>query len=358
MEVGIINNSKLVDLFGTDKNKEYFKKYNKIGTSLKNSILKRASRECNILDIGNGKYEILEVYNVKIPTSTSKILNNKAYKILCPIIINNLIDSKNNGENVLNMSLITYCGLLNIVHKTNFNSINYNKKLVSKDYNIDMVNITNFFNISKRMIKYNMESALTLLQQSGIIYWQHLIWIKHRDVALKNNHSSVETNVINTHRRATEEEIRYIEDCKSQIIKKYNIVDIDNFDSIYYNKNYSLAIAELNELLIKRNIVYYYKGYEIYYTDIEKSINFMKLFEDFNKESYNNIFYDIINDNIKTSYDKKEIENLDIEKAKSDYKFISFHALNRKSTTLKYFDIVTTNNGNYHSYESIINEIN
>ena len=67
LQRGIINNDELVKLFGTKKNKITYQKHGKVTNSMKNTMLGKASRYCNIVDLGRGKYEILEIYDYPKP---------------------------------------------------------------------------------------------------------------------------------------------------------------------------------------------------------------------------------------------------------------------------------------------------
>lgn len=73
---GIINTRKLIEIFGSQKNKDYYEKHNRIGTSVRNTLFNKALRYCDITYLGNGKYQIDKIY-MKPKPKTRKKQENK-----------------------------------------------------------------------------------------------------------------------------------------------------------------------------------------------------------------------------------------------------------------------------------------
>lgn len=58
----IINNKELVEMFGTEKNKKYYKEKRKVTNTMKKHILRKANLYIEIKDLTRGKYLIEKVY--------------------------------------------------------------------------------------------------------------------------------------------------------------------------------------------------------------------------------------------------------------------------------------------------------
>ena len=56
IQIGEIDNSTLVEWFGSDANKNVYKLKKKIDNGLKTTLLKRAACKCEIHDLGKGKH--------------------------------------------------------------------------------------------------------------------------------------------------------------------------------------------------------------------------------------------------------------------------------------------------------------
>jgi len=347
----ILNNNNLVNLWGTEKQKEVYLKNKKLQTCTKNSILKKAERFCKLEYLLDGKYIVKEVYDEEININVLKILKNNSHSLLAPIIINNLIKSKIDNEYMLNLSLINYYSLINLVHKNNYNNIRYNPKYSSKILDMEIKSIDTYFKISNEKLSYYLESCLELLEKAYIIKYYKIPFVKIRNIEIVNKHSSVITKVKNEHRRALEEEIRYVEDMITYLCNKHNIKR-ENFIRIFFTPNLNNIKKEYQDLLIQKNIIYYYEGYEVYYTDIKKSENFMKNFKEFNLNNYIKDFIIFMSNSIKNSINSR-FENVDDK----DIKFLNDNVLDYTQKTLEIYPSLSSNTtGEYHNYENEILE--
>lgn len=316
----------------------------------KKSILNKAKLLCDIEELNGGKYLIKKVYDIPISTSTMKIIDSKVYSILAPMIIYKLIESKRNNENALTLTLINYFNELKVVNGENYNGVRYNKKEVNKNFDVDISNIDSFFKVANEKLRYYLEECLNLLSKSRIIYWQKQMGIKIRHVELINNFDKVQTIIKSESRRASEEETRFVLDCKAEIKNRFNLIS-DGQISYHYRAN-----IEYHKLLMTRNIVYDYGLYEVYYKDIKDSYLFMQIFKEFNFLKYTDDASNFIIDNVKSSYDNRILHEDEISKLKSeiDYTFLSQHTLknNVDKLEIKTIKVETFGQHNNHIIES------
>lgn len=341
--IGNINNEQLVNYFGSNKNIETYNRIKKISTGTKKSLLNKAKLKCDIEDLGGGVYNIKEIYKKEIPKSLFILQEDEVYSTIAPIIIDKLIESKNNNENVLNISLISYYGLMRILNKENYNNIRYNKSEVSKNFDLDLKNMEHFYKIANEKLRYYLEECLDLLKKSNMIFWQKVRAVKVRNVELFNTYEKVKTSITSEYRRATQEEIRFIEDCKTEVCAEFGIGNRNLIPfNFYANKKY-------HELLIKENIIYDYSLYEVYYTDINNSIDFMSLFRNFKIMDYSKKFSNFIISNIKNSYEDRN-KNTDLIKMELDYLFLSNKTLKYESEVLDINTMKVQTYGEYNNH--------
>ena len=64
LKVGEIDTKKLLDYFGTDKQIFNYKRDKKLNSTAKTRILTKASKFCEIEDVGQGKFIIHKVSNI------------------------------------------------------------------------------------------------------------------------------------------------------------------------------------------------------------------------------------------------------------------------------------------------------
>jgi hypothetical protein len=351
IKIGNFKTKDIVDIFGSESQKALYLKNKKIAKSTQTAILNKAKLYCDIKYLEKGEYVIEKVYNEKKNPNIDKILDSEIYSVLAPIIIDNLIKSKIDNEYMLNLSLINYYNLIKLVHKDNYNNIRYLPKQSSELLDLEIRSIDCYFKASTRKLRYYLESCLELLKKAYVIKYFKIPFVKVREISIENTYDKVITKVKNEHRRATKEEVRYIEDVITNICFSYNIKR-ENFIKVFYDPRLSKIKEEYNEKLIAKNIILYYDGYEVYYTDIKKSEEFMFNFDNFNLNECMDKFIIFMSNSIKESINSRYSNH-----NKEDIDFINNHVLDYTEKTLNIHNKITSNTkGSYHNYENLISE--
>lgn len=332
----IITSKQLVEMFGSDKNKEYLEKNNRVDTATKKTILKKMSTVMNIVDLGGGNFEILEVYKEPKNLTIENIKENKLYSKLAPIIIKKLILNKMDSTNTLTLSLVNFYDFSQSIHRGNYNEIRYKKDLASEELKINPETILEFYKLINKNLQYKLEDCLNHLKKARLIEWYKIPYIKERKVDVFNVCSSLDVETRVVHRRATTKENQFHEDLKTELRNKYGI---ENEKDCYFGEKSKMYREEYEARLGEKNIMYFYAGYEVYYKDIEKCKDFVKSFSDFDMYLYSqgfskNFIEDVIHDAkcrqskvlMDISQNKSKTYRAD-EKYIADYEFLATSTL-------------------------------
>ena len=262
----IIDNSKLVEMFGTNKNKNRFLEFGKINNSMKKSLLGRAQCEYIIEDLGRGKYEIISKRPFRLPRAWFKIQGKKE-EYLCYLILSYLKENAHaQVDDALDLSLINcYTGLKAI--SSNYCSVKYNQLEYSDDREMCLENVNYFFKNTTESLEYYLKKCLNLLQDTGALKWQRVRHLCEYDFKTKKcGDKKVKIKCNTNFRRATKEETQFEERIRLKYMKQ---LDISEQESYFGEKS-----KEFNELYQKelddRNIKFFYGCYEVYYCNVMK----------------------------------------------------------------------------------------
>ena len=337
--IKILNEEEFVDRFGSKKQKQQYINNNyKLIAYIKDSILKEASRYCEIEYNRNTKqYEIFEEYKYPVPKKIGT-MKKGLYKYIIPLLLLKL--KNNHDEN--NKILISVHGLANTIdmHNINYNLLKDNQRIVcSKEvkeqdlylsgynFGFDDYNFIDFYVKAESTIKYYIDNALDMLKNIGVLYHQNIrmiIYSKKKD--LDNSiyiNENTRSGVINLGesvylRRATPEEI----DLSLRLEQKadeeiYLNIKEEGIQKRYYGKSgeqwrkaYTKLLKEASETL-NYNINGFCNFYEIYAGDIKNCNNCLSYFDykdrkqlitDFNNEFKNMLINNAIIRNDKKSH--------------------------------------------------------
>ena len=332
MDIGIIDNVKLVEYFGTDKNKLYFLKNKKINTSLKNTLLKRACCKCEIEDLGGGKYDIKKIRDEEIPYNVY-VLNNGMNKYLAPMILNKILyDYSENNAYVT--TIFNYANTIGMTNK-NYSYIKKYKTSATNKYNLEIDNVYSYYKYVDNSIKYYISSTLENLKKCGVIKYDDPYMIIYRNAKDLHDISTINISYKDSCRIATSLEVRHHTDIEARIRKDMNINS--DKEAFFSNKSSEYKKRLLNELMnnpLKTEtgeeivILLLFKGYRIWYTTVEKCENLLKNLtsEDTHTliEKFNNEFIKLTLSNLKNKY----IDSTSLDKIKIDYETLSNLTLN------------------------------
>lgn len=315
---GIINNNELIELFGTKKNKEYFKDHNKILSSTKNSILNKASRYCDIIDLGNGKYQINKVYTNPKPLTLNK-MQNGLYQYMSPLILLKLLKGHDKNNKVV-FPLLDWALYIDMINK-NYKPMKYNQNNTSEYLNINVSIVNEFFEKIDENIRYYIENCLEYLRKADVLVWYKVPMLRKRVIERSDSNNkdiNIKCSYIDV--RATDEEIKYIIDT-SELIRSLH--GIKNKSECFYGSKAEIYRRELQNKLIQQDILYSYDSYEVYYTNKTRCNNLLKEFTYINEKELIDNFNKYFIENIVISNAEKRQANEIIKQYRLDKNYIA-----------------------------------
>lgn len=328
IKTGRITERELVNLFGSDTQKKSYKKNGKFVSSYKSALFKKVNKYCSIEERdkvdGRRIYEITEVYEHPLPSNFNK-MNKSLYKYIVPLILSDLING-HDQNNSIDITVGKWAREINMVNK-NYNLLKYNREDSSKEFQISMNEINEFYDKADHMINWYIENALDYLKSAGLIIWRQVnrVNIEESDgKSIIDQDGNVEVNVSLIQRQATKEDMDYYAQCVSIADNEANI---ENAGERYYSKKAPYFQEVLKRELYKKKIKYFYSTYEAYYVHLDKCKSLLEHFGEYNRErlvdSFNKEFSDMIVENAGIRFDKNKTKYL---LNKNDY-LLSFENL-------------------------------
>ena len=190
-----------------------------------------------------------------------------------------ILNSQPNGELFMTMNrLLETMKMIN----SNYRFGNHNKRKVSNYLNIEEAFVEEFFNITKRTLKSNIESMLNRLESKALIYWYKVkmvcvasselhtnelgsVKVKYEvvtdDFDNENIKLSTESSEELSYRVATDEEIKLISVIEGKILDE---LKCKNKQELVVKNRWETFRKRVNEILTdKANIIFYYDSYKI-----------------------------------------------------------------------------------------------
>ena len=292
---GKLTEKELVMMYGSDAQKKSYEENGCFRGTYKNALLKKVSRYCDIKDLGNRTYKISKVYDYPLPANFNK-MNKSLYKYIVPLILNSLING-HDKNNSIEITVGKWAREINMVNH-NYNLVKYNREDTSKETQIRLDTINEFYDKADHMINYYISNALDYLKSAGLIIWREVnrVNIEESDEkSVIDQNGNIEVNINITSHQATKEEMEYYSQCVAIADKEANI---ENAGERYYSQKSTHFKDVLKRELYKRKIKCIYSTYEAYYVHLDKcqallsqfgNINSKKLMNNFNKEFSNMI---------------------------------------------------------------------
>lgn len=315
IKTGKITEQELVNIFGSDAQKKSYAEKGKFVSNYKSTLLKKVKKYCNINEYkkvdGRMTYKITEVYNYPLPSNFNK-MNSSLYKYIIPLILDTLVfdHDKNNS---IEITVGKWAREINMINQ-NYNLIKYNREDSSKEFQIRINELNEFFDKADHMINWYIENALDYLKSAGLIIWREVnrVSIEESDgKSIIDESGNVEVNVNITSHQASKEEMDYYSQCVAIADKEANI---ENAGERYYSVKAKHYQEVLKRELYKKKIKYIYSTYEAYYVHLDKCQSLLahfglqnreKLISDFNKE-----FSDMMIKNAEVRFDKNAAKYL------------------------------------------------
>lgn len=302
---GKISEQKLVELYGSDtQKKSYLEKGHFVGAN-KKTLLNKVSRYCNIEDLGDRTYRILDVYKYPLPSNFNK-MNQSLYQYIVPLLLTNLING-HDEHNKIDITVGKWAREINMVNR-NYNLVKYNREDASKETQYSLNTINEFYDKADDMIEWYITNALDYLKSAGLIIWREVHRVNEEvssGESVIDEDGNVHVDVsINSH-QASEDEMTYYSEC---VAIADRIAQIENASERYYSKKAKLFGEVLKRELYKKKIKCIYKTYEAYYVNLDKCKFILNQFGNFNKDdlisSFNKEFTNMIVGNAEKRFDK------------------------------------------------------
>jgi len=322
LKIGELTTKELVNIFGTSKLIERYKKEKRLGGTDKKAIIKKAKNFCNIEELGKGKYIVHKIYGL---VRDDKILPLKKglYNYLIPLILTKLI--KDQDENYrITLPFLGWARKFEIIND-NYSLIKYHQKQSSKYLGINDDIMFEYFEKIDDCIKYYLGESLNKLEKLDLIKYNYLIMCKkiYRDPELEDD-GSFNLFCRGKDEILTPEEIKFVIDCENKAIMK---ADIKDPKEKFYGKKSLIYKKELKSLLLTKNILFTYSAYDIYCKNYEAVKEIINKFENKGEQQFvldfNDKFIEYINKKAQNRYDK-EVNKLN---DKIDIKFLQEHRL-------------------------------
>lgn len=305
IKLGKITEKELVEKYGSPAQKKSYVEKKKLLTKNRQTLLKKMSRYCNIKELGQRMYEIIEIYPYILPANFNK-MNSSLYQYIIPLILTTLVNGHDKNRKI-DITLGKWAREINMVNK-NYTLIKYNKEEASNEFVYPLDTISEFYNKTDDMVEWYIINALDYLKSAGLIIWRDVYRVNVEVSSGKttiDENGTIYTDVSIDSHQATKEEMKFF----SQSI---NIADkaanINNASERYYSKKSKLFNEVLKRELYKRKIKCVYKTYEAYYIDLDKCQFILKQFnvDDIEKliNDFNKAFRELIVENSGKRFDK------------------------------------------------------
>jgi hypothetical protein len=307
IRIGIISEKQFVNTFATTKQKKKYYEDNAFTGSNKNTLLKDASRYCDIEDIGNKQYRISDIHKYPIPKSMSK-MKNGLYQYMIPLILSKLVDGhdKNNKITLTSSKWARQIKMIN----SNYNAVKYHKTATSDYFQYEKNDINDFFDKADDAIVRQLEQSLKYLTDAGVIFWEKVFMvykekIDEKIVNVSEDHDIIISRTQDIHKMTDKEKSFYAECIK--------IADAESGAEDNQSRYFGEHARKYNEVLArelkKQNIAFVYQSYEVNYINLDKCKNLLGLFEDINNDDFidkfNAEFQNMLMGNAETRYIKR-----------------------------------------------------
>lgn len=264
IQKGKINTKKLVNLFGTDSQKTNYAKNKKLPTTIKEKIIKRAKKFCDIVDLGKGEFEIKKVRVSKYDDAILE-LKTGLYQYLTPLILNKLLNETDENEKI-SLSFMGWANRFDIVND-NYSLIKYNQDGGCEYLNVAPEIMDEYFSKVDDCIKGYLERCIKILSNPKclnlVVYnLKNMARFQTVDVGGGSDESlCIECKYED--RELTDSEVKFVSHCEEEAMIKAGIT-AENQAEKYYGKKSTIFKEYYYRLLMKKNILFPYTTYNIY----------------------------------------------------------------------------------------------
>lgn len=310
IQIGIIKESELVQLFGSESQKNSYLEKGRFVGNYKTVLFKKINKYCEIKSINkrNSKenlYEITKVYEYPLPANYDK-MQKSIYKYLTPLILDNLV-YQHDKNNCIEITVGRWARNLYMVNR-NYNLVKHNREDTSKETQIQLDIINEFYDKTDRMINWYITNTLDYLKSAGLIIWREVhqaVVEEIDDKSILDHEGNVEVNINITTHQASKDEMDFYAQCIDIADQEANI---EKASERYYSHKAKLFQEVLKRELYKRKIKCIYKAYEAYYINGQKCNALLSHFDDIKKreviDNFNKDFSNLIIENAGKYFEK------------------------------------------------------
>lgn len=277
VEKRIISLHEIIEKYATPTIKDSYKKTGKLATKNKQSVLQSFARYCEYKELSNNRYRITRVFKTPVPTTFTK-LNDGLYKYLAPIVLNKLL-TEHDETNKIVMPLMDYARHIEMIND-NYKPMKYNQEATSEYLGVNNDVIREYFDKMDDNIKYYIQRCLDYLQSADVLKWYKVPMVrkKKKETIIQSN-GNIMIRCYYEDLRATPEEVNHFNTVFEDLRKEMNI---KSKSECFYGSKALKFCKSLSEKLNELDIQYFYDGYEIYYTSLERCENLLQTFENYN----------------------------------------------------------------------------
>lgn len=251
-------------------------------------LLKKINEFITVEDLGRNRFKVHYDSEIAIIDENLKYLSNHTIqKYLTPLVILRILKDYNDGDVVT--TLFKYAVSVNLINN-NYPYVKKYKTSTSSTYNIDKSTIGNYYSITDAIVKYNLTNSIEKLSNLGIIKYDRPFFVVYREYQDYHVANNLNVRYKEFHKLATDEEVRFVTDVEYKLRELEEYKDLTDRD-LYYRSNFK---SELSKSLKSKEfitsegkkiiIIDVYKGYRIFYTTIEKCLEFLNNFEGYKDE--------------------------------------------------------------------------
>lgn len=315
IKIGELNSNQLANTFGTQKQKEKIKKGKYLSGKEKELLLKKASKFCEIEDLGQGNFKIHKVFNIDINKDELILpLLKGLSQYITPLILIKLLEEQDENYKIT-LPFLGWAKKFEMINE-NYPFIKYHQKQSSEYLKIDEDTMFDYFEKMDDCIKYYLEKilkalgdrkGLDLIEVDSITMVRKIII----ESEIKNHNIKIECGYKDE--MISDEDRKFVIDCENVAKKKASIVD--NKEKFYGLKSY-IYKNTLKELLKEKHILFTYQAYNIFCKNKEEVSKVLSKFKSVinNDENlikiFNEVFIEYIENKAK-KIQKREQEKLD-----------------------------------------------
>lgn len=250
----IYKEAELVELIGTDSQKDHYKKNGRFVGNARINFLNKLNKLCTYKTYKNKRYRITQVYEYPVPANINKLASGM-YQYMIPSIIQMLLNAEHNR---LQFTLDQWAIEMKMIKDTYHSTRIHKEYLTNAIQNSTYQMAEDFFTHSYETLRYYFNQSLNMLQKNGNIK-VYIIPMVYATVTEIDELGQETTSTIM--RDATEQERIVIEQFLKELDEE---LDIKNDWQRFYSEKAEEYKQRLNEFLHTLGLEMYFSAYELY----------------------------------------------------------------------------------------------